>query len=62
MTVAGSSTDMNVYLNKNEYYWLLHSIYIFFLDRIHGMNDVIGEKPATATSPVPDFNAGDEDR
>jgi len=26
------------------------------------MNDVIGEKPATATSPVPDFNASDEDR
>jgi len=26
------------------------------------MNDVRGEKPATATSPIPDFNAGDEDR
>jgi len=26
------------------------------------MNDVIGEKPATAKSPVPDFNASDEDR
>jgi len=30
-------------------------------DRTHGMNDVIGQKPATATLPVPDFNASDED-
>jgi len=26
------------------------------------MNDVIGQKPATAAPPVPDFNAADEDR
>jgi hypothetical protein len=32
------------------------------LDRIHSMNDVIGQKPVTATSSVPDFNASDEDR
>jgi hypothetical protein len=37
-------------------------IYFLFLDRIHGMNDVIGQKPATAAPPVSDFNAADEDR
>jgi len=26
------------------------------------MTNVIGQKPATATSPIPDFNAADEDR
>ncbi|CAF0823399.1 unnamed protein product [Adineta steineri] len=30
-------------------------------DRLHGMNDVIGQKPVTASSPVIDFNASDED-
>jgi len=32
------------------------------LDRLHGMNDVIGQKPATETSSIADFNANDEDR
>ncbi len=32
------------------------------LDRLHGMNDVIGQKPLTVTSPIADFNAADEDR
>jgi hypothetical protein len=33
------------------------------LDRLHGMNDVIGQKPLTATSPpIADFDAADEDR
>lgn len=40
-------------------------MYIYFLffaiDRVHGMNNVIGEKPATSP-PVSDFNASDEDR
>ena len=36
---------------------------MYFLDRLHGMNDVIGQKPLTATSPTAtDFNAADEDR
>jgi hypothetical protein len=26
------------------------------------MNDVIGQKPLTATSPIADFDAADEDR
>jgi proto-oncogene C-crk len=30
-------------------------------DRLHGMNDVIGQKPLTATSQIADFNAADED-
>ncbi|CAF2995135.1 unnamed protein product [Rotaria socialis] len=30
-------------------------------DRLHGMNDVIGQKPLTSTSPVADFNSSDED-
>ncbi len=33
-----------------------------FLDRLHGMNDAIGQKPLTATSPITDFDAADEDR
>jgi len=26
------------------------------------MNDAIGQKPSTATSPITDFDAADEDR
>ncbi len=33
-----------------------------FLDRLHGMNDVIGQKPLTAIPPIVDFDAADEDR
>jgi hypothetical protein len=52
MTIAGSEIDTPVCLNRSDR----------ALDRIHGMKDVIGEKPSTGTSPMPDFDAADEDR
>ncbi len=32
------------------------------LDRLHGMNDAIGQKPLNKPSSATDFNASDEDR
>lgn len=56
MTITGSSTtnDDDDRINR--------IIRFLFVDRLHGMNDVIGQKPATAQSSVPDFNGADEDR
>ena len=55
MTITGSWT-------KNDVNDRVNFSLLLVLDRLHGMNDVIGQKPATATSSVPDFNAVDEDR
>jgi hypothetical protein len=49
---------VNVYLDKDEEKDDDHLHSFFFLDRIHGMNDVAGPKPST----ISDFDAGDEDR